>query len=60
MARFYCRDCSSEVTFTYAGTHECPTCGSRNVQFTLSIEEFDDDRPLIAALAEMAENDTED
>jgi hypothetical protein len=29
-------------------------------QFTLSIEEFDDDRPLIAALAEMAENDTED
>jgi hypothetical protein len=60
MARFCCCDCSSEGTFTYAGTHECPKCGSRNVQFALSIEEFDNECPLIAALPEMAENNTED
>jgi Zn finger protein HypA/HybF involved in hydrogenase expression len=58
MARFCCRDCSSEGTFTYAGTHECPKCGSRNVQFALSIEELSDDDPLIVALTKLADDDT--
>jgi hypothetical protein len=60
MARFCCRDCSSEGTFTYAGTHECPKYGSRNVQFSLSIEELGDDDRLIVALTKMAEDHTED
>jgi hypothetical protein len=60
MARFRCRACGSEGTFAYSGKHECPNCGSDNVQFALSIEELGDDDPLIVALATMAENGTED
>jgi rRNA maturation endonuclease Nob1 len=60
MARFRCRACGSEGTFAYSSKHECPNCGSDNVQFALSIEELGDDDPLIVALTKMAENDTED
>jgi Zn finger protein HypA/HybF involved in hydrogenase expression len=57
MARFRCHDCNNEGTFSYSGKHECPNCGSRNVQFALSITELADDDPLIIALTELAEND---
>jgi hypothetical protein len=60
MARFRCRACGSECTFAYSGKHECLKCGSDNVQFALSVEDLDDDDPLIVALAKMVENDTED
>jgi hypothetical protein len=59
MARFCCHACGSEGTFAYFGNHECPNCGSANVQFALSIEEMADDDPLIVALTNMAESDTE-
>jgi hypothetical protein len=58
MARFRCRACGSEGTVAYFGKHECPNCGSDNIQFALSIEELADDDPLIAALTKLAENDT--
>jgi ABC-type ATPase with predicted acetyltransferase domain len=60
MARFRCRSCGNEGTFTYTGQHECPKCGSDDVQFALSVGELGDDDPLIVALTKMAENDTED
>ena len=56
MARFRCRDCNAEGTFAYTGTHACPNCGSRNVQFALAIEELGDDDPLIVALTKMADD----
>jgi len=59
MARFRCRSCGSEGAFAYSGSHECPKCGSATVQCALSIEEMADDDPLIVALTNMAENDTE-
>jgi Zn finger protein HypA/HybF involved in hydrogenase expression len=58
MARFRCRACGSECTFAYCGKHECPKCGSDNVQFALSIEELSDDDPLIVALTKLADDDT--
>ena len=60
MARFRCRACGSEGTFEYSGRHACPNCGSRDVQFALSIHELADDDPIIAALTGLAENETED
>jgi hypothetical protein len=59
MARFRCRDCNTEGTFSYSGKHECPQCGSRNVQFALAIEELGDDGPLIVALTKLADDSTE-
>jgi rRNA maturation endonuclease Nob1 len=58
MARFRCRACGSEGTFAYSGKHECPNCGSDNVQFALTIEELSDDDPLIVALTKLADDDT--
>jgi hypothetical protein len=45
--------------FSYSGKHECPNCGSRDVQFALSIDELGDDDPLIVALTKMADDSTE-
>ena len=59
MARFCCRDCSTEGTFSYSGKHECPQCGSHNVQFALSIEELGTDDPLIVAMTKPADDSTE-
>jgi hypothetical protein len=56
MARFHCRACAQEGMFVYpAGRHECPRCGSRDVQFALGIEELPDDDPLIDAVRRLAE-----
>jgi rubredoxin len=59
MARYRCRNCNNEGTFSYSGKHECPKCGSRDVQFALSIEELGDYDPLIVALKKMADDGTE-
>jgi hypothetical protein len=59
MARFCCRDCNTEGTFSYSGKHECPQCGSVHVQFALAIEELDDDDPLIFAMTKPADDSTE-
>ena len=59
MARFCCRACNTEGTFSYSGQHECPECGSRDVQIALSIDELADDDPLIVALTKMADDSTE-
>lgn len=41
MARFRCRACGREGEFTYDPTrHECPRCGSPDVQFALGIDEM--------------------
>lgn len=40
MARFRCRACGQEGEFTYIGGHECPRCGSADVQFALGIDEM--------------------
>jgi uncharacterized Zn finger protein (UPF0148 family) len=55
MARFRCRACGQEGTFEYEGRHVCPLCGSRDVQFALSIDELPDDDPLVAAIMKLAE-----
>jgi Zn finger protein HypA/HybF involved in hydrogenase expression len=50
MARFRCRACGQEGSFVYqAGRHECPRCGSSDVQFALGVEELPDDDPLVEA-----------
>ena len=59
MARFRCRDCNNEGTFTYSGKHACPCCGSRDVQLALSIEELADNDPLFAAMSKLAETETD-
>jgi Zn finger protein HypA/HybF involved in hydrogenase expression len=59
MARFRCRTCNTEGTFAYTGTHACPNCGSRDVQFTFSIHELADDDPLIVSLTKLADDNTE-
>ena len=55
MAEFRCRDCKKEGVFTYVGKYECPSCGSTSVQIGLTIEEMDDDHPVIVALRKFAE-----
>jgi hypothetical protein len=57
MARYRCRECGKEGTFVYDGRHECPNCGSVNVQFALGIEELPDDDPLIETMKRLAEED---
>ena len=49
MARFRCRACGEEGTFVYDGRHDCPNCGSLDVQLAIAIEELPDDDPLIEA-----------
>jgi hypothetical protein len=60
MARFCCRACCSEGSFTYWGKHECPKCGSNDVQFALSTEELGDDDLIFVISPEMNETNTED
>jgi len=55
MARFRCRACGEEGEFAYSGVHACPRCGSRDVQFALSIAELADDDPFIQAIEELAD-----
>jgi hypothetical protein len=55
MARFRCRTCGQEGDFVYQGRHECPNCGSIDVQFALGVEELPDDDPLIEAMKRLAE-----
>lgn len=44
MARFRCRACRQEGEFVYdPKRHECPRCGSINVQVALGIEELPDE-----------------
>lgn len=44
MARFRCRSCGQEGELTYDPTrHQCPRCGSPDVQFALGIEERSDE-----------------
>jgi Zn finger protein HypA/HybF involved in hydrogenase expression len=57
MARFRCRACGEEGTFVYDGRHECPRCGSVDVQFALSIEQLADDDSLILALTKLAKDE---
>jgi len=59
MARFRCCACNSEGTFSYSGKHECPKCGSSNVQIALSIHELADDDLLIVAMTKPADDSTE-
>ena len=59
MARFRCRSCGEEGTFVYDGRLDCPNCGSDEVQFALSIEELQDDDPLIEAMKRRAKEDGE-
>lgn len=41
VARFRCRACGQKGGFTYDPTrHECPRCGSPDVQFALAIDEM--------------------
>jgi primosomal protein N' len=41
MARFRCSACAQEGEFDYdPKRHECPNCGSTNVQFALGVEEL--------------------
>lgn len=54
MARFRCRACAREGEFTYdPRRHECPRCGSPNVQFALGIDEMPDE--LIDRIGRQAE-----
>ena len=57
MARFRCRACGKEGTFVYDSRHECPDCGSIEVQFALGIEELPDDDLFIEAMKDLAEED---
>jgi hypothetical protein len=55
MARYRYRARGEEGNFVYDGRHECPNCGSVDVQFALGIEELPDDDPLIEAMERLAE-----
>lgn len=56
MARFRCRSCGHDGTWTYdPARHTCPLCDSIDVQFAIGIDELPDDDPLIQALTRMAE-----
>jgi hypothetical protein len=59
MARFRCRACRQQGTFVYHGRHECPNCGSVDVQFAVGIEELPDNDPLIATMRRLAEENGE-
>jgi uncharacterized Zn finger protein (UPF0148 family) len=57
MARYRCRACGKEGTFVYDGRHECPNCGSVDVQFAIGVQELPDDDPLIETMKRLAEED---
>lgn len=47
MARFNCRDCGQDGEFEYRpGIRDCPHCGARDVQTSVSIVEMPADDPL--------------
>jgi hypothetical protein len=60
MATFRCRDCKKKGVFTYAGKYECQLCGSTSVQIGLTIEEMDDDHPVIVALRKLTKTGGKD
>ena len=43
MAKYRCRACGKEGSLVHDGRHECPNCGSMDVQFALGIEELPDE-----------------
>jgi predicted phosphodiesterase len=57
MARYRCRECGQKGTFVYDDRHECPNCGSVDVQFALGIEELPDDDPLIETMRRLAKEE---
>jgi Zn finger protein HypA/HybF involved in hydrogenase expression len=59
MAKFRCRVCGQEGTFVYDGRHDCPNCGSIDVQRAIGVEELKDDDPLVVALTKMTDDSTE-
>lgn len=53
MARFRCRSCRNEGRFVYdPDRHECPRCGSINVQVALGVEELPEE--VVQALLQAA------
>jgi uncharacterized Zn finger protein (UPF0148 family) len=59
MARFRCRACGEEGTFVYDGRHDCPNCGSIDVQLAIGVEELPDDDPQVEAMNHLAEKGEE-
>lgn len=56
MARFRCRACGRDGTWTYdPERHACPLCGSIDVQFAVGIDELPDDDSPIGTLTRMAD-----
>jgi hypothetical protein len=61
MARFRCPACGQEGDFVYqAGQHECPRCGSIDVQFALGIEELPDEFVEMLLRAERLNDETDE
>ena len=61
MARYRCRACLKEGNFVYdSRRHECPSCGSSDVQMALEISELDDDDLLIEALQNLNEGESDE
>jgi hypothetical protein len=61
MARYRCRACLKEGNFVYDPQRlECPSCRSSDVQIALDISELDDDDPLIEALQNLNEDESDE
>ncbi|WMT73493.1 hypothetical protein [Bradyrhizobium sp. Ash2021] len=61
MARFRCPACGQKGDFVYqAGRHECPRCGSTDVQFALGIEELPDEFVEMLLRAERLDDETDE
>jgi transposase len=59
MARFRCRACGEEGTFVYDGRHNCPQCGSVDVQLAIGVLELPAEHSLFEAMERLAEQDGE-
>jgi hypothetical protein len=60
MARFRCRARGEEGTLVYDGRHNCPQCGSVDVQLAIGVLELPDDHPLFEAMERLAKEDGEE
>jgi hypothetical protein len=61
MARFRCRACGQEGEFIYdPKRHECPRCGSIEVQVALSVEELPEEFAQALLQAEPLDDDQTD
>jgi hypothetical protein len=62
MARFQCRACGQEGSFTWPPPvgRKCPRCGSISVRYAAFVVEFKDDDPIVKMVEALAEDFDDD